>query len=293
MSSESQLSEFDMCTGSRSHSLAGGGFSAGSFLFSVALHVALVLAVLLWPRWEHRPNHLLFPIDLANLQLAEPGPREPVAETVRSKAPPVPAPLNPPRPAEEMTIPAPESAPTSRVEASPEPVAEVVPSPPEELPSEEVTEQAEAGTQTAVSAESTAPATLAAAQAAYQRAVAARVTEVAWPWAVQSSRWMFRGWISFHLCLDAFGNLRHAPVFLQDEEGIRHMDVRVVPEAGALAPRDRPQEFLNQHFGALVRSIQNALANARPYPLPPPGMVIPENMAFPIELNVYPAPGAL
>jgi hypothetical protein len=265
-----------------------GGFSKGSLLGSLLLHVLVAGLALGWVGREHRPSGPYFVLDMKHLQ--PPGPK------VGDSAPGVGA-AGPQTPeatealGDATALPLEPGEPPAPAGASREAIAQ------EELPVSAESAGVDSAERSDVLTggppileESRTPLVYSELQRSYYLAVMERVQEVTYPWRVRSLRWPFEGWISFHLCLDEFGRLLHDPVLLENEEGRAHMHLVPVMSSLAEYPPSRHEELLNWHLEALRQRIVRALRAAQPYPRAPAGMVIPENFAFPIELNAIDVP---
>jgi hypothetical protein len=258
-------------------------FSGRALLASIVLHAVVVAGVVWFSRGEHKPSNPVLFMDLKAASLGT-GPAQPRGPAPSSRAPAAPTQA----PAPSVTA---ESLEASAESSQAEKPADPAPTPgaaeAEEARVERTTE-AQGGA--SASAQVPVPPAMSEIESGYRRAVWERVREVALPWSSRSSRWLFEGWISFHMCLDASGRLLHDPVLLEDEEGRKHRDLRAVPAVLKLAPPEQLPQFLDWHFKALVQGIRMALVQAQPYPPAPPGLRVPENMAFPIDLNLYDPP---
>lgn len=255
--------------------LSEAKLSKSSLLASVLLHI-LVVAVALWASGRtHRPEHPVFLVNLKGGVSATRGPK--TDPSTRAEKP-----LRPTEVPSEV-LPAKVIPSEAAVAEAAEPSTAAAPAPAEEA-------QQQAGADVPAVTEPgpavAPPETWNEAQMRYRAAIAQRVREVTLPWAIRSNNAFFQGWISFHMCIDATGRLKHAPVLLEDEPGRKHMNLVPTPMALKLAPPNQMQQYLQWHFEGMVGKIRAALEKAQPYPTPGPDVVIPENMAFPIELNV-------
>ncbi|MBI5442614.1 MAG: hypothetical protein HY900_15550 [Deltaproteobacteria bacterium] len=264
--------------------LAQPPFSGRALLASILLHVLVVAGVLWFSGGEHKPANAVFFMDLKTVA-AGPG------TTPSATAAPVPKPqAAAPEKLPANVLPAEALDPDARKVSAAAP-AEAPPPEPVQPTQEARAEEGAPADAAAAQAGSPAgvkpPEGMSEAELNYRRAVWETVKQVTLPWSIRSTRWLFEGYLSFHMCLDASGRLLHEPVLLENEEGRRHMDVHAVPRVLSLAPSDQLPAFLDWHFKALVQGIRLALEKAQPYPPAPPGLIPPENMAFPIELNAY------